>query len=568
MDKLELPIGEKKEQSSPNSKAADSKCDMVLQIAQLREEKEQMKYEFKRKIGILEAQEKYYIDEIDHWKRQHDKIVGELKAQSNKFEKEKILLKNSRLEETSDLSEKISQLEADNKKLKKQLQDNQNITIEQNNDIDKVQRLEDEISDLKSKLFDLNVEFQSLEHKCHKMEESTMTLIKENQEYQQILDLKRKEVIKSNGIIMELQDEIRVLRKELDEIENQPRDINTRGNSLFAEVYDSRNRIREKFINLAAKYDRTIKEKERLDEEVDILRTEVSTLRQAFNEEMKNFRPGNLFELSGDRDSMSAMRSLVQSYKEEIDRLTKGEQPAERDYRYYEAVIQRQEKDIDKLRGILSDHSLTHAMRARKISEMGCQIAYWKSKASEIESEKRFLELKFKELENKLSDLEQAEATKSGENKENDKTTDNKLSENKLHKNKPNTDNVHENISKPKDNSQKSLTELYGTDKVKIITHEEIKAIMEKKLHLKKTAFKSGNKEDETLSAKIGEQNDVKEASKESPPNLPESNEDEETKRAVRFANDTKKEDGARRRPRGKNSYVLNLQTNVLEKIN
>lgn len=63
-------------------------------------------------------------------------------------------------------------------------------------------------------------------------------LAEEKEEYKQCLEISRHEVKNSNDIILELQDEISVLRNRLNELENQPHDVNTRGNSLFAEVYD------------------------------------------------------------------------------------------------------------------------------------------------------------------------------------------------------------------------------------------------------------------------------------------------------------------------------------------
>lgn len=556
-----------------NEKVKDIKGDLSLQLVQSREELEQAKYEFKRKIDSFEANEKHYADEIDYWKEENDKLKNQLKCLNNKFEEVSIRQKNAETEETFELIEKAHQVEAENVKLKKQLEDLQNRTIIDINDFEQVQELEVQVSDLKEKLQDLNVVSMCNEAKCNELEERNLALVKENQEYQKILDLTRNDLRQSNAIIMELQDEISVLRKEIFEIQNQPRDMNVKGNSLFAEVYDSRNRIKEKFLTLAAKYNRTLKEKDSLSEEVKILRSEAFALRDIFDKEMKNFKPGNMFELNGDSASMSAMRDLVQSYKEEIDKLTQQELPAEKDYRYYEAVIQRQRKEVDKLRGILSDHSMTHSMRARKISQLYYQMASWKSRTAELESEKRFMDLKLQELENKILDL-QSELAKPEEKKDTEEKKDSENAGNKLIQSslKKEQKPKKETITMPKVDRSQSLSECFSNKKMRIIPPEVIEAITQpqKKSYPTKESERKSCSVNENKENKSIENNDDKkteEVQNEENPKSIDSNEYTRRKRTVQFREDAKKEDGENSRPGGKYKYVINTKTKEVRQI-
>lgn len=63
----------------------------------------------------------------------------------------------------------------------------------------------------------------------------------------------------------------------------------------------SRNKIKEQYNILAAKYNRIMKEKDSLFEEVRILRSEAHSMRKIFEEDMINFKPGNIFETTGNR---------------------------------------------------------------------------------------------------------------------------------------------------------------------------------------------------------------------------------------------------------------------------
>lgn len=150
------------------------KSDLALQLAQLKEEHEQMKYGFRRKIESYEAQEKYYGDEVEYWKRKLDSTKSEIKSQAKKYEDDIIRLKNDHLEEISDFSEKISQLELRNDELRKQLLDIQNKTVEEHIKFEKVQELEDEISNLKEKLSDFNKQVKILENNCHELKEQNL----------------------------------------------------------------------------------------------------------------------------------------------------------------------------------------------------------------------------------------------------------------------------------------------------------------------------------------------------------------------------------------------------------
>lgn len=195
-------------------------------------------------------------------------------------------------------------------------------------------------------------------------------------------------------------------------------------------------------------------------------------------------------------------------------------------------------------------------MRARKFTELSYEMAGWKSKAAALESEKRYLDLKIQELENKILDL-QPEQTKTEENKEN------KIRNNQAlyipPKKKPET----KTSIQPLDYKQR-LINLYGAENVEILSPDDIKAKLEehdiKKVEIKSNLPQSveGNDNEKNISQDF--------ANKEHESNS--LNKDSKKKTGIQFADNTKREDGGRRRPRGKNSYVFNPKTNVLRKIN
>ncbi|KAK9891384.1 hypothetical protein WA026_014625 [Henosepilachna vigintioctopunctata] len=381
--------------------ASEGLMNPELIIKQLREELEknqQFIHEYKRKIDSLENLEKEYLEEIEHLNE--DKVNIEQRFHT-KINEEKLLLMSSNHEEVILLQKELAESHSENNELKRQLNSMKKSEPQFDNDLmDDIDAMRDEIIELKETIENLSIQLNLFQKQCSDLEEINEILKGENECLQENLNLKKEELQKVNELVKDLQDNMMCLRMELDSIKNKPLDENSRGNSLFAEVNDSRVELLKKMKILMAKYTDMSRDRERLLKENKSLRANKTKMIELIQKDIEEYRPGSQTEIAAYKSTIDGLNKLVENYKQEVNSLKKKDNPEQsKDLKYYEYSLKCREKEIESLRQTLDLHSTSHIMKARNLCQLGREMANWKWKASELENQVQILTNKVQDLE-------------------------------------------------------------------------------------------------------------------------------------------------------------------------
>ncbi|KAL3284413.1 hypothetical protein HHI36_018573 [Cryptolaemus montrouzieri] len=378
--------------------------EIIKDLKEKHENNQQVIHEYKKKVRTLEILEKDYQEEIERLNNDKTGIEKNLLAKIDQFEEEKQQIRNNANEQLQALQRILTEREFEILQLKDDVEFSKKthfslpqIEVPKED----VEKLKDDIACLKKTIDTLNEKLCISHKKCCDLEEMHQMIKCENDNLQEILCYKNEELKEAKELIQSFQDDNMCLRSELDSLRNKPLDSKTRGNSLFAEVNDSRVQLMAKMKNMVLKYNDMATERSNLLQELDTLREEKSRVIQLFERDLKNLKQFvSQAEIDAYMSTVDGMKRLNDSYKEEIANLKKSEHMRESsDLVYFKSALKRKEKELKSVRDSLELHSGDHVMQAKNLVEMETEKVIWKWKAVQFENQIQIMQNRLNRLE-------------------------------------------------------------------------------------------------------------------------------------------------------------------------
>lgn len=309
------------------------------------DKKNQELHDCKRLLKIAEVLEKEYQQEIGILQKNDNEENLKLKSTVKKLEANLVESKHF-------YSEQILHLETEltvKRNEIKQLQDELKEEISKQKSKDDVDVLKNDIDRLKNELEELHgrnselvEENENLRKRNFALEEQLVAVSTENNNLKESLQVKREEVTDANQLISTLQEEMAVIRNEMETLQQKPLNANSKGNSLFAEVDDRRVELQNIIKHMKTKYTDLKNEYNKIIKQVHSLREKNIKLKECWDADASEAASVDKCALEAYRSRIAALEAMVKSYKNTIDEKQKeANSSCNCDFDFLESLIER-----------------------------------------------------------------------------------------------------------------------------------------------------------------------------------------------------------------------------------
>ncbi|XP_073993111.1 uncharacterized protein [Rhodnius prolixus] len=263
----------------------------------------------------IETLQNHLSDSETKFEEYKKRVEGEL---TNKWS-EKVNLLRTELDDErenaaaviSELTKKISELE------------NRDVTILDDsingNNKDQLHKIQDEYEMLIHQLDEMNLLLQSSEQEKIQLSTKIKTLEEEHQETLQILEIKKEALTQTTEALKDIQEEKAILANELATLKAGPLDDQRRGNSLFAEVEDNRQKLLKNIALLKNKLRESKVLLSNKTSEISQLQNEIDLLHRRIQDANRVIQPGQIKLVEGFKERINDLELVVIRKLEKID---------------------------------------------------------------------------------------------------------------------------------------------------------------------------------------------------------------------------------------------------------
>ncbi|XP_012282143.1 protein Spindly [Orussus abietinus] len=236
---------------------------------------------------------------------------------------------------------------------------------------------EDLTSPLLEKISDLTAIITERDKVQLQLQGTVTSLENECCEIKEILKVTKEQLVETSKVLENTQDELSMCRVELNSLKTVPQSDDQKGNSIFAEVEDRRQKMLNEMKDLRAAYKiakRTITEKEA---EINRLNFKIAKILESFKDE----EPDENEELL--REYKNRISHLEQKLKEEQSKATDkpNTEILSSTCSYLESLLKTKKIEIDKLEKKVEDMYLHNIFREEAKYRAEKQRKFWKQKA-------------------------------------------------------------------------------------------------------------------------------------------------------------------------------------------
>ncbi|XP_044266286.1 protein Spindly [Tribolium madens] len=357
-------------------------------------------YDLRREIKISHNLEFEYQDEIRVLQSQEQ----ELRQKVLQGEEAIVDLKASYNERINTLTEELAKKEDEIDGLKKELErlddivkkfDSQNPKSD-NNLLDEISRLENLNVDLNEKVCDLQESLELSEQKNINLQERVKNLESLTEDYKESLNCKREELEEAHTLLENLKDENLTLKSELDLINSKPRDDQSKGNSLFAEVDDRRLQLQQNMSTMKSQYLEMKRERASHLKQISTLRNENALLISKMETEIEDRKNVEEQILDTYKNQIKVLNELTESYKKEIETKENlnDNVPSSGAMKFFDNMLATKNKEMEVLRQELKMASLNRTSLSYDLAQAKREI--WKNNVEALQLKNEIGQLKIR----------------------------------------------------------------------------------------------------------------------------------------------------------------------------
>ncbi|XP_048504778.1 protein Spindly-like [Athalia rosae] len=245
-----------------------------------------------------------------------------------------------------------------------------------------------EMLNLKEKIISLNAELEQqfisgreLLVKQQHMEETINTLQKNYNEVQDILEAKKADLASLTEVLRTTRDELIICRSELESLRTVPASVSVKGNSLFAEVEDSRRDLLHDMTILRKKYIHMKQTYGAKEDEIKVLKAERATLLRKWEYENEQTVDHGAQLMNTYKMRISELENKLKITEKQLKSMDHNNVPTSNSFSYLQSLLTTKKKEVEELLNKLEERSTQKILDEEIKYETEKELRKWRYKA-------------------------------------------------------------------------------------------------------------------------------------------------------------------------------------------
>ncbi|XP_034944949.1 protein Spindly-like [Chelonus insularis] len=249
-----------------------------------------------------------------------------------------------------------------------------------------------DILGLEDKIQELETLLSTKQEACLKLEEDLKETLKDLSELRKVYDDTKERLAEQNKILEATRDELTECRIELDNLKMLPADQASKGNSVFAELEDRRQKVYKTMMTYKQTYHEIKRTLQVKNNEIKALQAEKAALLTTLQNDRDETIRENANLIEKYKETITEFKFKLEDQRKKFQLLETQLQPIDDKYQYFLSALDAKKKENEELIGKIENASIQALIDEEKKCKINDNLRYWRKKAITKEAQLKAIE--------------------------------------------------------------------------------------------------------------------------------------------------------------------------------